>query len=97
MVERTFAHCYETGGMRRTYLKNHSNILKRLLVHTGGFNLALAMRKMVGVGKPRRLQGSARGCFWAILAMWGEVWSAIRRQTTFVAAISRLAVTRAAA
>ena len=97
VVERTFAHCYETGGMRRTYLKNHSNILKRLLVHTGGFNLALAMRKMVGVGKPRRLQGSARGCFWTILAMWGEVWSAIRRQTTFVAAISRLAVTRAAA
>jgi len=51
------AHLYETGGMRRVHLKGRNNILKRLLVHAGGFNLALVMRKLVGVGKPRRLQG----------------------------------------
>ena len=28
-VERSFAHCYETGGMRRTHLKGRINILKR--------------------------------------------------------------------
>jgi DDE family transposase len=31
LIERSFAHCYETGGMRRTHLRNHPNILKREL------------------------------------------------------------------
>jgi len=57
LTERSMAHLYETGGMRRVHLKGRNNILKRLLVHAGGFNLALVMRKLVGVGKPRRLQG----------------------------------------
>jgi len=56
-LERTFAHCYETGGMRRTHLRGHGNILKRLLVHAGGFNLGLVMRALIGVGTPRGLQG----------------------------------------
>ena len=43
-LERPFAHLYETGGMRRTHLRGHANILKRLLVHAGGFNLGLLMR-----------------------------------------------------
>jgi len=46
----------ETGGMRRVHLQGH-NILKRLLVQASGFNLALIMRKLIGVGKRRRLQG----------------------------------------
>src|SRR5262249_52678773 len=29
-VERAFAHMYETGAMRRTHLRRHPNILKRL-------------------------------------------------------------------
>ena len=29
---RTFAHRYNTGGMLRTHLRKHNNILKRLLV-----------------------------------------------------------------
>lgn len=56
-VERTFAHCYETGGMRRTHLRGHDNILKRLLVHVAGFNLGLLLRQRFGFGKPRVLQG----------------------------------------
>ena len=56
-VERSFAHCYETGAMRRTHLRGHHNILKRLLVHVAGFNLGLVMRSLFGVGKPRVLQG----------------------------------------
>ena len=39
LIERSFAHCYDTGGMRRTHLKKHGNILKRLLIHVAGFNL----------------------------------------------------------
>jgi hypothetical protein len=54
LVERSFAHCYETGGMRRTHLRGHSNILKRQLVHVGAFNLSLILRKVLGAGTPRQ-------------------------------------------
>jgi transposase len=57
MIERSFAHLYDTGGMRRTYLRGHTNILKRLLIHAGGFNLGLVMRQLIGLGTPRGLQG----------------------------------------
>ena len=29
-VERSFAHLYDTGSLRRTHLRDHQNILKRL-------------------------------------------------------------------
>jgi transposase len=57
LLERPFAHLYDTGGMRRTHLRGHENILKRQLIHASGFNLGLLLRTMIGVGKPRRLQG----------------------------------------
>jgi transposase len=56
-VERSFAHVYDTGGMRRTHLRGHANILKRLLVHAGAFNLGLLMRTAFGRGTPRGRQG----------------------------------------
>jgi transposase len=56
-VERSFAHVYDTGGMRRTHLRGHHNILKRLLVHASAFNLGILMRTMFGRGTPRGLQG----------------------------------------
>jgi hypothetical protein len=43
--------------MRRLHLRGHTNILKRLLIHAGGFNLGLLMRQLIGVGTPRGLQG----------------------------------------
>jgi len=43
--------------MRRTHLRGHVNILKRLVIHSGGFNLGLLMRRLIGVGTPRGLQG----------------------------------------
>ena len=58
-IERSFAHLYDTGGMRRTHLRGHENILKRLLIHAGGFNLGLLMRAHFGVGTPRGFQGAA--------------------------------------
>jgi len=56
LIERTFAHCYETGGMRRTHLRKHNNILKRLLIHVAGMNLGLLLRNQYGIGTPRGLQ-----------------------------------------
>src|SRR2546425_59213 len=60
-VERSFAHVYDTGGLRRTHLRGHQNILKRLLVHAGAFNLGLLMRQAFGRGTPRGLQGRRFG------------------------------------
>jgi hypothetical protein len=55
-VERSFAHCYETGGMRRCHLRGRDNILKRQLVHLGAFNLSLILRQLLGAGTPRELR-----------------------------------------
>jgi len=43
--------------MRRTHLRERDNILKRLVVHIGGFNLGLLLRSLMGVGTPRGLAG----------------------------------------
>lgn len=69
VIERTFAHAFETGGMRRTHLRHHENIAKRLLVHIAGFNLGLLMRKLFGVGKPRCLQGRPAALWAAFIAL----------------------------
>src|SRR5713101_2178204 len=55
-VERSFAHCYETGAMRRCHLRGRDNILKRQLVHVGAFNLSLILRQLLGAGTPRELR-----------------------------------------
>jgi hypothetical protein len=59
LVERSFAHCYETGGLRRCHLRGRENILKRQLIHVGGFNLSLILRKLLGAGTPRELKNRA--------------------------------------
>ena len=56
LTERSFAHLYETGAMRRVHLRGRDNILKRVLIHAAGFNLALIMRKVLGTGKPRQMK-----------------------------------------
>jgi transposase len=60
LVERSFAHCYDTGGMRRTHLRKHHNILKRQLIHVAGFNLSLIFRRLLGAGTPREWNNQAR-------------------------------------
>ncbi len=78
LTERSMAHMYETGGMRRVHLKGRDNILKRLLVHAGGFNLALILRKLVGIGKPRRLQGACERIFACFRLLLLYAWSVLR-------------------
>lgn len=56
LIERSFAHCYETGAMRRVYLRGRENISKRQLIHVGAFNLGLVLRKKLGAGTPRELR-----------------------------------------
>ena len=69
-LERPNAHLYDTGGIRRTHLRGHANILKRLLVHTGAFNLGLLMRTLTGVGTPRGLQGRVVAVLTLVVALW---------------------------
>jgi hypothetical protein len=45
--------------MRRCTLRGQENILKRLLIHVGAFNISLVLRKMLGAGTPRELKNRA--------------------------------------
>jgi transposase len=83
LLERSFAHNYETGAMRRTHLRHHDNIAKRLLVHVGGFNLGLVMRRLTGFGKPRRLQGLLASIFGWMLSVWSVVMTAWTKRATW--------------
>jgi transposase len=72
-VERAFAHLYDTGGLRRTHLRGHTNILKRVLIHAGGFNLGLVMRHLIGRGTPRGLQGRPAAVLALVVALWTRI------------------------
>ena len=79
-LERSFAHVYDTGGMRRTHLRGHRNILKRLLVHASAFNLGLLMRQRCGRGTPRGFQGhrlDARSLHMALRMRSARLWMTI--------------------
>ena len=69
---------YETGGMRRVHLKGRDNLLKRLLVHDGAFNLALVMRQLIGVGKPRALQGISAQTLANFGGILATIWKALQ-------------------
>ena len=67
LIERSFAHCYETGGLRRCHPRGRGNILQRQLVHVGAFNLSLILRKQLGAGTPRELRNRAGRAFSRLL------------------------------
>jgi transposase len=70
LLERPCAHLYETGGLRRAHVCGHENVLKRLLVHAGAFNLGLWMRTLFGIGTPRSLQGRVAAFDAFLSALW---------------------------
>jgi transposase len=90
-LERPNAHLYETGALRRTHLRGHANILKRVLIHTSGFNLGLIMRQWLGVGTPRGLQGRVAAVGAIVLAL---IIGAGRRIAAIRASPSALTTTR---
>jgi len=69
-TERSFSHCYDTGGMRRTHLRGHGNIHKRQLIHVAGCNLGLLMRALLGAGTPRGVAGRFVRLLATLLARW---------------------------
>jgi transposase len=78
VVERTFAHVCETGGSRRSHLRGLVNVTKRYLIAVAAHNLGRIMRRLVGVGKPRALQGAIGGFVglaWCLAALIRSVWA----------------------
>jgi transposase len=55
LLERPFAHQYETGALRRLYVRGRGNVAKRVLLQAAAFNLALILRTMTRAGTPRGL------------------------------------------
>jgi transposase len=80
-LERPFAHLYRTGRLRRLHVRGQVNVTKRVVVHTGAFNLGLVMRTRFGIGTPRSLQGLAVAMCAVIFALCPAVqrwWTALR-------------------
>ena len=73
--ERTFAHVCETGGMRRSWLTGLIDVTKRYLLATAAHNLGRVLWKLLGVGKPRSLQG-----FGALLVAMNAILSGLQRR-----------------
>jgi transposase len=84
-LERTFAHCYETGGMRHLYLRKRENIAKRVLIHAAGFNIGLMMRVKYGLRKPRSMGRWACALFLSLVRCLWLGWTVLRRLTKLVA------------
>jgi transposase len=68
LCERSFAHVCDTGGSRRTWLRGVIEVTKRYLIAVAGHNLSQILRKLFGMGKPRRLQDGGRAAGLAALA-----------------------------
>ena len=62
LVERSFAHILDRGGMRRAWLRGRENVHKRYLIHVAGFNLGVLIRALHGQGTPREA-ADARAAF----------------------------------
>jgi transposase len=80
MVERSFAHVLDRGGMRRVWLRGRENVHKRYLVHVAGFNLGVLMRALFGCGTPREAAGASQAVLFVLqtdamllLAVIGEL------------------------
>jgi transposase len=71
LMERSFAHMYDTGGMRRVHLRGKDNIAKRALIHAAAFNLGLILRKLLGVGTARGAADLRTAVCFAILRLVG--------------------------
>jgi len=85
LLERPFAHYLEAGGMRRTHLRGHAKIMKRLLIHVAGFNLGVLMRCLVGWGTPKQYAEAAAALLRAIFGLVGRIWRTRERIAWFAA------------
>jgi transposase len=90
LCERSFAHCYETGALRRMYVRGTNNVLKRVQVQAAAFNLGLLLRKLSGWGKPRQRPGRASAVLFvpAALASVRYILRSVCSQTFLAIAVT---------
>ena len=92
LVERSFAHNLDRGGMRRAWLRGQENLHKRYLLHVAGHNLSLLMRQLIGAGTPKEARAHWQGALVCLIAPNGAVlFVVIARQagqTGFLAIIT---------
>lgn len=92
LVERSFEHVLDDGGMRRVHLRGRENIAKRYLIHTAAFNLGLIMRKLTGFGTPRGWADARRAAARGLRALWNGLVARLRRWGAIPAAMDWPAV-----
>jgi transposase len=86
LVERSFEHVLDDGGMRRVYLRGRENIAKRYLIHTAAFNLGLILRKLTGFGTPRGWADARRAAARGLCALGSNLVRLGRRWVRVLAA-----------
>ena len=79
LVERPFAHQYETGGLRRVWVRGREQVRKRVLIQAAGFNLGLLLRDLFLVGTPRSLQGRALPAIFGLIGPLTDLWRRLTR------------------
>jgi transposase len=99
-LERPFCASLRDRGMRRVHLRGHTNIMKRLLIHTGGFNLGLLMRQLIGLGTPQGLQGRLMAVVATLCSLIRLLWGVVtghRWPVQRVSPIEHRSITKSAA
>ena len=82
-TERSFAHVCETGGARRSRLRELVNVAKRYLMYVAARNLGVMMRALFNMGTPRGLQaeGEASPCAMGVIGVaLFRPWRSVRRR-----------------
>src|SRR6202165_5805997 len=95
LLERPFAHQYETGAMRRLHVRGRENVAKRVLLQAAAFNLALILRSITKAGTPRGLADLKTKLFfalWRVLAAFRPLYAPT---TSLVAVFSPISLRKA--
>jgi transposase len=81
LCERTFAHICNRGGMRRSWVKGVTKVAKRYLIAAAAHNLGRILFKLLGIGKPKTLQGEGglATLVYLIVFGWRSAWKTTGR------------------
>jgi transposase len=79
LLERPFAHQYETGALRRLHVRGRGNVAKRVLLQAAAFNLALILRSVTKAGTPKGLADLNRNIVLALLRVLAALWASASR------------------
>jgi transposase len=68
--ERGFAHLKRTGGLARVFVRGRREVTKKVQSYVAAANLSVILRRLLGMGTPRGLQGRLRGVLATILFVY---------------------------